>query len=336
MIIWFNHWFSTAYHLINMMREGREDCRVIGSGRTETTVFREACDEWFVEPTDISDNDYADWCVEFAKAHSVDVFVPRRALVEIISRADKFEAIGTRLFADKNADLAVKLDDKIETYKLFEKSIPEIIPPVFKATNISEFKSACENIQSSWKRACYKLAIDEGASTFRVIDETIEDASALHRCAGSKITMAAALKVLSGYDFSIPILVMPYLYGYEISCDCLETSKGRIIIPRYKMGSRYSKIKPNAEIIGFCNRIMDTIHLTMPMNIQFRCHEDTPYLLEINPRMSGGLQLSCKAADVNIPAIALSELLGENAEFTIPEIIERQISNIEYPILLGG
>ena len=37
------------------------------------------------------------------------------------------------------------------------------------------------------------------------------------------------------------------------------------------------------------------------------------YLLEINSRMSGGLQLSCKATGINIPSIAINQLLGNVA-----------------------
>ncbi len=337
MTVWFNHWFSTAYHLINMMRECvPSDCRFIGSGTANVSVFRTACDEWYSEPVGISDEEYVQYCIDFCKEHNVDVFVPRRGLVAIIDRAADFEALGVKLFADKRADIAVQLDDKVQTYELLKDIVPDCIPPIFEAHSLEEFKAAYETLQKDWDRVCYKLTIDEGARSFRVIDSRIETLSALYAKPGSKITYNAACSVLSEYDFSIPMLVMPYLGGWEISADCLATAQGNLIIPRYKTGKRYSIVKFEKEIMDTCSKIMDTLQLKMPMNIQFKCDGDRPYLLEINPRMSGGLQLSCKATGINLPAVALSQLLGEELKWSYPDITEQRVAHIESPICLDG
>lgn len=119
------------------------------------------------------------------------------------------------------------------------------------------------------------------------------------------------------YDFEISILLMPYLSGVEISVDCVATANGNLIIPRYKTSKRYSEIISSKRIISMCDKIVHELNtnndMNMLMNIQFKMENDKPYLLEINPRMSGGLQLSCKAIGINLPHIALNELLG-NAE----------------------
>ena len=132
---------------------------------------------------------------------------------------------------------------------------------------------------------------------------------------GMKVTLEAAKKVLSEYDFEIPVLLMPYLSGVEISVDCVATANGNLIIPRYKTSKRYSEIILSERIISMCDEIMNKLNangdMNMPMNIQFKMENDKPYLLEINPRMSGGLQLSCKAIGINLPHIAMNELLGK-------------------------
>jgi len=335
MTIWFTHWFSTAYHLINMIREGEaEPCKVIGSGTNDVSVFRTACDEWYAEPTGISDEDYAQFCVDFCKEHKIDVFVPRRGLVAIIRRAADLEATGTKLFADTRADIAEQLDDKILTYEMMRDICPEQIPPVYKACSLEEFKAAYEALKNDWDRVCYKLVIDEGARSFRIIDPKIEGISGLYNKPGFKVTYSTACAVLSEYDFSIPMLVMPYLSGKEYSCDCLATDSGNLIIPRYKTGKRYSIVKFEPEIMAACEKIMDRLQLKMPMNIQFKCEGDTPYLLEINPRMSGGLQLSCKATGLNLPALAMAQLLDRPVEWTYPDIDEQRVAHIESPICL--
>lgn len=335
MTIWFNHWFSTAYHLINMMREGMSgQCRVIGSGTNDVSVFRTACDEWHSEPKDLSGEEYAQWCLDFCREHGVDVFVPRRGLVEIITRSADFEAAGVKLFADHRADIAVQLDDKIQTYEMLKDICPEFIPPVYEVKSLDEFKAAYEALKPHWDRVCYKLTIDEGARSFRIIDPKIEGINGLYNKPGFKVTYTAACSVLSEYDFSIPMLVMPYLSGKEYSCDCLATAQGNLIIPRYKTGKRYSIVSFMPQMMSACERIMDRLQLKMPMNIQFKCEGDTPYLLEINPRMSGGLQLSCKATGINLPAIALGQLLGREVPWEYPEITEQKVAHIESPICL--
>ena len=50
MRIWFNHWFSTAYHLIRMMREGTPEAVFVGSNENVRAIYRQACDEWYAEP----------------------------------------------------------------------------------------------------------------------------------------------------------------------------------------------------------------------------------------------------------------------------------------------
>ncbi len=335
MRIWFNHWFSTAYHLINMMREGLGgDCYVIGSGTNDVSVFRTACDEWHSEPKDLSGEDYAKWCVDFCKENSVDVFVPRRGLVEIISLSEEFERAGVKLFADCRPDIAVQLDDKIQTYEMLKNICPEFIPPVYETKSLEEFKAAYEKLKPDWDRVCYKLTIDEGARSFRIIDPKIDGINGLYNKPGFKVTYNTAVAVLSEYDFSIPMLVMPYLSGKEYSCDCLATKQGNLIIPRYKTGKRYSIVQFEPEIMSACEKIMDRLQLKMPMNIQFKCEGDRPYLLEINPRMSGGLQLSCKATGINLPAIALKQLLGEETAWEYPDITEQKVAHIESPICL--
>ena len=49
------------------------------------------------------------------------------------------------------------------------------------------------------------LVKDEGAVTFRVIDDSIESPSALYNMPNMKITYAAAIKILSKYNFYVII-----------------------------------------------------------------------------------------------------------------------------------
>lgn len=333
MRIWFNHWFSTAYHLINLIRAGNPDFKFVGTNKNDYAIYKLACDEWHREPVKISAGDYVDWCVEFCREHSVDVFIPRRFLTEIAKRVDEFGNVKV-LVGDGR--LMKILDDKISTYEFFSAGgLSEIVPPYKVAASFDEFVAAFDALKTPTNRVCYKLAADEGALTFRVIDDAIEKISALHNMPNMKVTFAAAKKILAGYDFKIPLIVMPYLAGREISVDCLTTPRGNIIVPRFKTNHRYSEIKFDAEILTVAEKILRLMNLRVPVNIQFRTDAGKIFLLEINPRMSGGLQLSCLAAGVNIPDIAVNQLLGAEKIWSLKKNSCR-VANIESPVIIDG
>ena len=37
--IWFNHWFSTAYSIIQLIKKDESDFRIIGSNEREQAVY---------------------------------------------------------------------------------------------------------------------------------------------------------------------------------------------------------------------------------------------------------------------------------------------------------
>ena len=129
-------------------------------------------------------------------------------------------------------------------------------------------------MKTSDNRICYKLVKDEGAVTFRVVDNSLESASGLYNVPNTKVTYDAAIKILSQYNFKIPLIEMIYLNGQEISVDCLKTAQGNIIIPRYKTNHRYSEIRFDAAIMKISDDILNCLNMAVPLNIQFKMHND--------------------------------------------------------------
>ena len=334
MRIWFNHWFSTAYHLIDLMKRGfPEPLTVIGSGSNPLAVYRKLCDEWY-EECDLPPEAYVEFCLRFCKEHGVDVFVPRRGLEAAAGARKRFEALGVRLFAERDGALIRTLDDKAAAYALLERVVPETIPEYRVVRSREEFDAALDGMASPGRRLCYKLTQDEGARSFRVIDERIVRGEAILTKPGSKVTRAMADAVLSEYDFSIPVLVMPYYDGADVSVDCLDTEQGPLMLIRTKVG-RYHRTITHPGIQDLCGRIMRALRFEMPVNIQFKMDGEIPRLLEINPRMSGGLQQSCLATGINLPALALRKLTGLPAPWRFPEHFRPVgMVNLETPVIV--
>lgn len=333
MRVWFNHWFSTAFHLINLIKRDNPGKFVfIGSNYHASCIYRRACDGWYQENEKIPDNEYADYAVDFCREHRIDLFVPKRGLANIVKNYSRFAEIGVKILADNRPETIVLLEDKQQTYDSLKKCIPDQIPEYRIVRSIGEFLDANEELRSVSTRICYKLVIDEGAMSFRVLDNQIENLAALRNSPGKKITVEAAKKVLENYDFSAPILLMPFLEGTEISADCLATGRGNLVIPRYKTTKRYSEVIFNPNVMAVCEKIMNFLQLKTPLNIQFKMQKEKCFLLEINPRMSGGLQLSCEATGINLPSVAVRQLLGWECFWKYPEKRSQRVANIETPI----
>ena len=323
--VWFNHWFSTSYRLIELMKENEgEQVWVIGTNKQCNSVIRNVCDEWYGEP--VTDGDaYVEDCIRFCQEHRVDVFVPRRKMLDISRNMDRFREIGVRVMAENYSRLEL-LEDKARTYDLFRTQEGLTIPEYRIVNTAEEFERAYLELKPEYGQICVKFVLDEGGMSFRKISEQENPYQMLKMYASNSIPFMRYQEWLRAIEPFDSLMVMPYLPGKEISVDCLSTSSGLIAIPRYKGAARHEEIIYEDRIMNMVSGIMETARLEFPCNIQFKLKEDKPYLLEINTRMSGGLQMSCLATGVNIPNIALNKLLGKE----IPWSYERKNSIVSY------
>jgi carbamoylphosphate synthase large subunit len=331
--VWLNHWFSTAYHIINLLKTDDEiNFVVIGSNTDNNCVYRTVCDEWAVEPQFNNSDLYIDFCIDFCRRRNIDVFLPRRNMQAVSRRLSDFNMIGVKALVESDYSLMDILRDKIKTYQLFAQHNIGNIPPYRSVSSVEDFEIAYQQLKTEDNRVCFKFAIDEGAVSFRVIDNQIEHS--LTENIGAKITYKDAIKTLSKQKIFHTLLVMPYLSGFEVSVDCLYMPDGdHIIIPRYKSWHRSEEIKFEKDIVDVCILFLDSFKLKYPCNLQFKYDNGRSYLLEVNTRMSGGIQMSCMATGVNIPNIAVNRLLGieKQAQYDKnPQIV----SFIETPVVL--
>lgn len=329
--IWLNHWFSTAYFIINMMRDSNPGYTFIGSNENKESPIMTACDEWYLEPT-LKGKEYVDYCVDFCKKHHVDIFMPRREMVEISKYKSKFTEIGVQVMVDDYRYVSL-LNNKASAYDFFREKSIGAVPDYYIATNLTDFEAAYDKLCKKYGYVCFKFVNDEGGKSYRLIDNSRRGYAALFKKLTTRITYEEAADALSERDSFSPLMVMPYLPGSEVSVDCLKTSKGTIMIPRIKDYSRIERISYDEEILDTCEQLLGAVPLECPCNIQFKYLDKTPFMLEVNTRMSGGTHLSCAATGVNIPDIAVNKLLGIEK----PWLLERKpalVTHVEMPIVL--
>lgn len=330
--VWFNHWFSTSYRLIQLMKDNKdEQVYVIGTNKQVDSVIQKVCDEWYEEPV-LEENEYLDYCLEFCKAHKIDVFVPRQFMVMISQNIDKFNELGVKVMVDDYSIIEL-LNNKAKAYDFFRECEGLNIPEYCIVNNVEQFVEAYKQLKQKYEKICIKFVKDEGGLSFRTISENTDIFGRLRQYAGSEISYEMLVEALKeGKEFD-DLMVMPFLAEEEISVDCLNTDNGLIAVPRIKANGRHEIVKFDEDILKMVNTIMNKIKLEQPCNVQFKLKDGIPYLLEINTRMSGGLQMSCEAANVNIPNIAFNKLMGKNVAWKI-DTSEKKVSYIEMPVVL--
>ncbi len=329
--IWMNHWLSTAYNIVNLIKQDDPTFFVIGSNENFGSPIRTVCEEWYQEPI-LKDDAYVDYCLEFCREHRVDVFLPRRGMLDISKQIARFESIGTKVMVD-DYSLISTLNHKDEAYELFKKEGIGIVPDYRMVTTVEQFQRGYSELIDQYKQVCFKFVKDEGGKSFRLIDNSRTGYAALFRKQTTRMTYDAAVAALSEKDVFSPIMLMPYLPNEEISVDCLKTNSGIIMVPRVKGATRVEKISYDTDILTTCQQFFEHIPLEMPCNIQFKYLEGVPYMLEVNTRMSGGVQMACLGSGINIPNIAVNKLLGIEKQWS-NNYEEKRVSHIEISVII--
>ena len=310
--VWMNHWFSTAVNIINLMKKDYP-IHLISTNEHELSVIKNVSDEWYQEPV-LKDDDYVDFCLDFCQKHNIQIFMPRRGMVCISEHKKLFEEIGVHVMVDRY-DMVSILNQKDKAFKYFSDKKIGAVPEYIIVKKTEDFIKAYEDLSQKYKQVCFKFVRDEGGKSYRLIDNQRKGYASLFKKQTTRISLDEAVSALSERDVFAPIMVMPFLSGDEVSVDCLNTSKGLIMLPRIKGYEKHEIFRYDDEIINLCERFQKEAHLECPYNIQFKYLDGIPYFLEVNTRMSGGVQMGCYASGVNLPQIALKKMQGEEAEW---------------------
>jgi len=337
MKIWFNRWFTTVSHFIDMIRDNEDKRKFIiyGTSPNKDALYLQNCDFAFVEP-DITGEDYIAFCLEFCQKHGINIFIPRKENVLISKRLHQFEKLGVKVLVCPDANLMETMDNKAETYRMFLGGpANSLIPDYHVVNNLEAFKLAYEQLKEKGHTVCFKPVIGEGANGFRVIKDQIDSITQLFNHGTSyRIPYNYACEILGQQETFPDLMVLEFLEGREYSIDCLSSQdKLYAAIPRMKGDGRVRELVEQVELIKLAHEFHQEFRLPYVFNIQVKYNSNgEPKLLEVNPRMSGGMHFSCLSG-INIPYLALKILLGEKVQLVKPKFGIRA-SHIEKEMIL--
>lgn len=316
--IWFNRWFSNAYYFMNLIRNNTDnmDVYIYGSHPNKNIIYSTACDHFEVEPL-LSGDEYVEYCIDFCKKNEIDIFIPYTELLSISKHIKRFEQIGTKVLVSSNYELLKIIDNKAMFYEQSKSTNIFTIPEYYVVNSASQFREAYERLRENHNKVCMKPVSSIGGFGFRVIDDSASTLNNLLGDINHKVSYEEVLKILSKQETFKNIMVMEYLDGPEYSIDCLAYNKELLAaVPRKKVDSRVRVLEDIPELIALAEKTESLYNLPYIFNIQVKYKNSIPKLLEINPRMSGGLNATCFCG-INYPYYAVKLLLGEKV--TVPK-----------------
>ena len=333
--IYFNRWFSVAFHYMNLIRENDDGIpfTIFATHPDILHMSLQGADVAETEPK-LEGIEYVQFCVDFCKRHEIDIFIPRLHMLDIALHAHLFDAIGTKLMVCRDVDLLESIMDKGKFYESVEEKGIMTIPDYHVVSTAEQFKTAYQELVAKGHRVCFKPTDSEGGLGFRIIDNTRSPLQDLFGHVTSMISFEDAYRILSS-EVSFPeLMVMELLEGYEYSIDCLADEAGNLLaaVPRRKAGGRLRLMEHNIELKEIAAKVAETYKIPYNFNIQMKYNGSIPKLLEVNPRMSGGLHISCLSG-INFPYLAVKSALGgevQPVDFTVDVLA----SHVEKPLIM--
>jgi biotin carboxylase len=336
--IWLNKNLSGTFNVIETLRAARrnETFRIVCSHTQEDAPALRIADVAEIERRGPCEAAYLDYCEEIIRRHQVDVFIPGKMLRPIVAARSRFEALGVRLVYAAEPETLRLLENKASLYAAVPPGLAPL--PDYRVVNdLAGFDAACAWLHERGHAVCFKPAVSMFGVGFRVLTE---EGTALGRLLSGdavKIGVREARLFLGEAPSFRDVLVLQYLPGPERSVDCLarhgELACG--VVRRKPMGTEGGQVlEDNPAIVEIVRRLTRHFGLNGIFNVQFRDADGEPRLLEINPRMSGGLHYACLSG-VALPywAVRLALETAEPGDVPQPKTGIR-VGQVNKPIVL--
>jgi predicted ATP-grasp superfamily ATP-dependent carboligase len=220
--------------------------------------------------------------------------------------------MGTRLIVPADAPTLGILNDKALFYR--EAELLGVKIPRFRvAQSLEEFEEAVGDLAGQGREVCFKPAKSLYGLGFKAIREPADPLKAFLAGDSASVSLGEARSRLAvPAERFVKLVVMERLPGPEWSVDCLAQG-GRLLRATVRKKSpwpgRPERLVEDGEVYSLAERRTSHFKLSWVFNVQAIDSEEGPKILEINPRMAGGLYFSCLAG-INYPYWALRLALG--------------------------
>jgi carbamoylphosphate synthase large subunit len=336
-------WFESYYLMddtLTLLRENNKGYRftIIATDTDAVELDSISYDEKFLI-NKVNSEDYIPFTLEFCKKNNINIFSPWYHQEMVLENKKLYDEIGVSLMLPSDAEHMIIAKNKYSTYQHLANHNIDVIPKYMIAKTVEEFKTALKTIKLESNRVCFKPLDSEGGDGYWEVCEAPQhdikwllEGGRLEK----KIDMKTVLSILEKHPFP-PLMVMEYLDGTEYTVDCIvQRGELKVVVIREKPSRTYlRRIIENEKILEKAKEITKAFQFHGVVNLQFlsRAGEEKPFLLEINPRFSGGVSLS-SLSGVNFPLAAVEiALLGQLETIEKPKT-DMIINQIKHGIII--
>lgn len=332
MRVWFNRHYSLVYRVLRLIRQADTEGRftLLCTHKHNRFVGYAAAHEYAVEPAHLDADSYVSWCLDFALTHGVDVFAPAHHASEIVAAQAQFAAHGIRVLAVADAQTLPRLHDKAWVYRQMVGIVP--LAEWRLVHEAAGLQPALDALWSLEIDACIKPTVSiYGKGFHRLMRADAAERPSRGLTAQEWIARYAAVGPIS------PQLVLEYLPLHEFSVDCIGDA-GRMVtgvVRKKAITSDTQTLDDNPAVLADAGRLVSRFGLSGLVNIQFKTdRQGQPKLLEINPRASGGIAMSCLSG-LNLPYLALCGALDGFSTLNIPlPRLGLRVTEVSSPVVL--
>ncbi|MEO7497564.1 MAG: ATP-grasp domain-containing protein [Massilia sp.] len=273
------------------------------------------------EPTGLPAAEYIDWCLRFCREQDIQIFIPGKEATALAGMHARFAAQGTRVVSAASEEALQRIHDKARFYT--DTELPQAPVADFRVfENSAQFEAAYTELRAGHDKLCVKPSRSVFGLGFSILDEQRSSAALLIAGAQYHIGLDDFRRGLAELGQVRTMLLMEYLDGEEYSVDCVGDHGALVaaVARRKPMTTGQGQlIDTNADILAATRTLARAYGLNGNFNVQFREQAGKLRLLEINPRMSGGIGMACVAGP-NLPYIALCGAADGFAKVAVPPV----------------
>ena len=291
MKIWFNKNFSSIAFMLEELQKKTAVTTLFS--HTHAVEHQKFADSFIYEPEHC--DDYLAFCLQVCQQHQIEVFYPWRHFAKLYPDRKQFADLGVKvIFPCSDSDFHT-IDNKAAFYRhLQEKNLPVSVPLFATANTKTEFIAQYTALKQQAHRLCMKPCVSIYAAGFKVIhDESDYDPwkALVHGHDRYAIAYNPLLHLLPEVFFR-EMMILDFLPGDEYSHDIL-CCNGKVIAgtirQKYHAHDKYQLLIQNSEIERMSALLIAEFNLSGFINVQYRDdRQGMPFVLEINPRISGG------------------------------------------------
>ncbi|WP_288842676.1 ATP-grasp domain-containing protein [uncultured Deefgea sp.] len=321
--VWFNKTFSSVAAAISLIREAdiARDYHIVCSNTNAHAAAFLVAHESVVEPSGLNGEAYLAWCLQFCFEREITIFIPGKEAALISAAREQFATQGTRVLCVASQEVLQLLNNKAKFYQTVD--LPLAPPAAFRVVETAQqFDDAYRDLRNDYSKLCIKPSESVYGLGFSILDEDRSSAQLLLEGVQYHIGLGDLQRGFAAMNGFRTMLVMEYLDGHEYSVDCVGDN-GRLVcaVPRKKamVAGQGQTIELRNDILESTKQLAAAYGLNGNFNVQFKEGRNGLGLLEINPRMSGGIAMACLAGP-NLPYLALAGFDRGFDHLHIPEV----------------